>query len=178
VKPTEILMHEHTIVLKMLEGAERLVQAFESTHQVDAGRVEKIVDFSRNFTDGCHHAKEEKHFFTRLQERGMSKEQGPIAVMLHEHSIGRELIHRLEQALNDHKLGKIDAAGKIVQTLRQYIELLRAHIAKENNVLFPMSDRYLTPDDQSDLEKAFDKLEEQETGEGEHERFHRMAHEI
>ena len=178
MKPTEILMHEHTIVLKMLEGAERLVQTFESTHQVDAGRVEKIIDFSRNFTDGCHHAKEEKHFFTRLQERGMSKEQGPIAVMLHEHSTGRELIRRLEQALRDHKLGKIDAAGKIAQIIRLYIELLRAHIAKENNVLFPMSERYLTPDDQSDLEKAFDKLEEQETGKGEHERFHRMAHEI
>ena len=41
-----------------------------------------------------------------------------------------------------------------------------------------MSDRYLTPDDQSNLEKAFDKLEKQEIGEGEHERFHRMAHEI
>jgi hemerythrin-like domain-containing protein len=178
MKPTEILMHEHTIVLKMLEGAERLVQTFESTHQVDASRVIKIIDFSRNFTDGCHHAKEEKHLFPRLQERGMSKEQGPIPVMLREHRIGRELIRSLEQALYDHKLGKIDAAGRITQLIRQYSELLRTHIAKENNVLFPMSDRYLTPEDQSDLERAFDKLEEQETGKGEHERFHRMAHEI
>jgi hemerythrin-like domain-containing protein len=67
-------MQEHSIVLKMLDGAERLVKAFESTHQAEAGEIEKIIDFSRNFTDGCHHAKEEKHFFTRLQERGMSKE--------------------------------------------------------------------------------------------------------
>jgi hemerythrin-like domain-containing protein len=178
VKPTEILMHEHTIVLKMLEGAERVAQIIKTTHKVNVEKVGKIIDFARHFTDACHHAKEEKHFFVRLQERGMSKEQGPIAVMLHEHRVGRELIGKMEQALNDHKLGKIDAAGKIEQTLRQYIELLRAHIAKENNVLFPMSDRYLTPDDQRDLEKAFDKLEEQETGKGEHERFHRMAHEI
>jgi hemerythrin-like domain-containing protein len=52
LKPTEILMREHTIVLKMLEGAERLVKAFESTHQVDASKVEKII-YSHNFTDSC-----------------------------------------------------------------------------------------------------------------------------
>jgi hemerythrin-like domain-containing protein len=178
MKPTEILMYEHTIVLKMLEGAERLVQTFELTHKIDAGKIEKIIDFSLNFTDGYHHAKEEKHFFPRLQERGMSKEQGPIAVMLHEHRMGREFIRSLEQTLNDHKLGKIDAAGKVVQTLRNYNELLRTHIAKENNVLFPMSGRYLTPEDQSSLERAFHDLEEQKTIKGEHERFHRMAHEL
>jgi hemerythrin-like domain-containing protein len=84
----------------------------------------------------------------------------------------------LEQALYDHKLGKIDAAGRITQFIRQYIELLRAHIAKENNVLFPMSGRYLTPKDQSSLERAFNELEERETGKGEHERFHRIAYEL
>jgi len=178
VKPTEILMHEHTIVLKMLEGAERVAQTIETTHEVNVEKIGKIIDFSRNFTDGCHHAKEEKHFFPRLQERGMSKEQGPIAVMLHEHRIGRELIRSLEQALYDHKLGKIDAAGRITQFIRQYIELLRAHIAKENNVLFPMSGRYLTTEDQSSLERAFNELEERETGKGEHERFHRIANEL
>jgi hemerythrin-like domain-containing protein len=178
MKPTEILMHEHTIVLKMLEGAERVAQTIETTHEVNMEKIGKIIDFSRNFTDGCHHAKEEKHLFPRLQERGMSKEQGPIAVMLHEHSVGRELIRNLEQALYDHKLGKIDAAGRITQFIRQYIELLRAHIAKENNVLFPMSGRYLTPEDQSSLERAFNELEERETGKGEHERFHRIAYEL
>lgn len=74
--------------------------------------------------------------------------------------------------------GKIDAAMKVTETLRQYIDLFWAHIAKENNVLFPMSGRYLTPEDQINLEKEFDKLEERETGKGEHERFHRMVHGI
>ena len=30
MKPIEILMHEHEIVLKMLKGAERLVQSIET----------------------------------------------------------------------------------------------------------------------------------------------------
>lgn len=171
-------MHEHQVILHMLTGAEKQLQTIESTQKVDVEKVEKIIDFSRNFTDACHHAKEEKHFFVRLVERGMSKEQGPIAVMLHDHSVGRDLIQSMDQALGEVKAGKKEATAKVAQTLSQYIELLKAHIMKENNILFPMSDQYLNNNDQSDLEKAFDKLEKEETGEGVHEKYHQMAHEI
>jgi hypothetical protein len=41
-----------------------------------------------------------------------------------------------------------------------------------------MSDRLLSPEDQVSLEKAFDELEEKETGKGVHEKYHQMAHEI
>lgn len=178
MKPTDILMHEHQVVLHMLSGAEKQLQAIESTQKVDVKKVEKIIDFSRNFTDACHHAKEERHFFVRLVERGMSKEQGPIMVMLYEHSVGRDLIRSMDQALDEVKAGKKETTVKVAQNLHQYIELLRAHIMKENNILFPMSDQYLSTNDQSDLEKAFDKLEKEETGEGIHEKYHQMAHEI
>jgi hypothetical protein len=33
-------MHEHTIAPKALEGVERLVKVFESTHQAEAGERE------------------------------------------------------------------------------------------------------------------------------------------
>lgn len=178
MKPTETLGHEHKVVLHMLDGAENQVRSIEATQKVDVEKIEKIIDFSRNFTDGCHHAKEEKHLFIQLEVRGMSREQGPIAVMLYEHGVGRNLIRGLEQALNDFKLGNKEAVAIIVSQLRQYIELLRAHIMKENNILFPMSDRFLSPEDQVSLEKAFDELEKNETGKGVHEKYHQMAHEI
>jgi hemerythrin-like domain-containing protein len=178
MKPTETLMHEHTIVLKMLDGAERFSQEILSSKKVDVIKLEKIIDFSRNFTDGCHHSKEEKHFFVKLQERGMSKDHGPIAVMLYEHGAGRENIREIEKLLNDYKSGGDAAVVKIAEVIKQYIALLRSHIAKENNVLFPMGDKLLSGQDQSDLSNAFDKLEETETGKGEHEKFHKMAHEI
>jgi hemerythrin-like domain-containing protein len=49
-----------------------------------------------------------------------------------------------------------------------YIQLLRAHIAKENTILFPMADRVLTREDQTELAAAFDRFETQETGAGVH----------
>jgi hemerythrin-like domain-containing protein len=178
MKPTEELMHEHTIILHMLSGAEKLAQTVKETHAVDLNKVEKVIDFSRHFTDGCHHAKEEKHLFVRLNELGMPSEQGPIAVMLHEHRMGRELIQRLESALISFRSGSQEAIDTICQTTSQYSELLRAHIAKENNILFPMADRLLSSDDQHSLEKSFKFIEEHEIGADVHEKYHRMANDI
>ena len=38
-----------------------------------------MVDFTRNFTDGCHHAKEEKLLFPLLEERDAAA-GGPVSV--------------------------------------------------------------------------------------------------
>jgi len=76
MKPTEDLVHDHTVILHMLSGAERLVQSIRSTRTVDVTKVEQVIDFSRQFTDRCHHSKEEKCLFVRLQERGLPADQG------------------------------------------------------------------------------------------------------
>jgi hemerythrin-like domain-containing protein len=178
MKPTEELMHEHEIILHMLSGAERLAQSIVTTHTVDTAKVKNVIDFSRHFTDGCHHSKEEKHLFVRFVEKGMPKEQGPIAVMLNEHRMGRDLILQIETALQEYQSGKKEASDSVGQSMLRYVELLRAHIAKENNILFPMGDRLLSADDQQFLEKSFKIVEEQEIGAGVHEKYHRMAHEI
>lgn len=178
MKPSDELMHEHEIILHMLSGAEHLAQSILSTDDVEIAKVKDIIDFSRNFTDGCHHRKEEKHFFLKLQERGMSGEQGPIAVMLYEHSAGRNLIQGLDSALKDYEAGKPEAKLTINQILLEYVELLRAHIAKENNILFPMGDRILTEEDQETLEASFKKVEEQDVAAGVHEKYHKLAHKI
>ena len=178
MKPTEELMHEHEIILHMLSGAERLAQSIGTSRSVDTAKVKDVIDFSRHFTDGCHHSKEEKHLFVRLEEKGMPKEQGPIAVMLSEHRMGRELIRQIETALQEYQSGKKEASESIGQSILRYVELLRAHIAKENNILFPMGDRLLTSEDQQFLEKSFKIVEEQEIGAGVHEKYHRMAHDI
>jgi hemerythrin-like domain-containing protein len=178
MKPTDELRHEHDVILHMLSGAERLAQNMRTSQSVESGKVKDIIEFSRHFTDGCHHAKEEKLLFVRLEERGMPNEQGPIAVMLHEHTEGRQLIQAMETALQQYQAGNRDAIGAISHSILQYAQLLRDHIAKENNVLFPMSDQILTPDDQAALEQQFKEVEETEVGPGVHEKYHRLAHSI
>jgi hemerythrin-like domain-containing protein len=57
---------------------------------------------------------------------------------------------------------------------RGYAALLRGHIDKENNVLFMMAERLLTPGEQEQLAEDFEKLEVNKMGVGTHERLHAM----
>jgi hemerythrin-like domain-containing protein len=61
------------------------------------------------------------------------------------------------------------AAKRIIENGRGYISLLRAHIHKENNVLFPLADNALGPEDQQQLGHEFERFEAEETGAGVHE---------
>jgi hypothetical protein len=41
-----------------------------------------------------------------------------------------------------------------------------------------MNGKYLAPEDHNSLTRPFNELEEQKTSKGDHERFHRMMHEV
>jgi len=176
--PTETLKHEHQIVLLVLEGMERETQKLQARVPADYEALRRIVDFARNFTDRCHHAKEEKHLFPAMERRGQPADRGPVAVMLLEHAQGRERVKAIAGALPGAEQGDLAARSALLENLTAYITLLRNHIAKEDNVLFPLADRLLTPGDQKALEENFEWVEAVEMGEGTHERYHQLAHEL
>ncbi|MFN3761749.1 MAG: hemerythrin domain-containing protein [Anaerolineae bacterium] len=175
MRPTETLMHEHQIILTVLDAAAREVRRIQETGEVRAERLEQMVDFFRNFADRCHHAKEEKLLFVRMEERGMPREAGPIGVMLYEHDLGRGYVRAVAEALPH--VGNDPAARQAVrENLAQYVQLLRDHIYKEDHILYPMADGLLLPEDQRALEEAFERVEREEIGEGVHEKYHELAH--
>lgn len=172
--PTEVLREEHELVLMVVAAMEREVAAIESTDHVNADRVMNMVDFTRNFTDGCHHNKEEKLLFPLLEQRDPAA-GGPVSVMLSEHEAGREAVRAINGALPD--VEEDPAARKTVaESLGLYAQLLRLHINKENTVLFPLADRLLGELDKKRLAADFERVEEEETGAGVHARYHAMAH--
>jgi hemerythrin-like domain-containing protein len=176
--PTETLKHEHRIVLLVLEGAEREAHAIEAGHAAKAEDIEQMLDFFRNFVDRCHHGKEERHLFPAMNAKGMPLEAGPLAVMLHEHEQGRAAVRAIAEALERGKRGEADAGEALARALLGYVELLRNHIAKEDNVLFPMADRLLSEPEQARVAADFDRVEAEEMGPGVHDRYHELAHRL
>ena len=176
--PTQILMAEHELILQALEAlGKRLDRMGDDPTPADRVYFEKAVEFLRGFADKCHHGKEEDLLFKRLGERGFPTQGGPIAVMLSEHQAGRAFIRGIAEGA-----AKIGSDPRAAETIRHngwgYIELLRNHIAKENEVLFPMADRALSAEDQHDLAHAFERFEAQETGAGVHERMVGLLQEL
>jgi hybrid cluster-associated redox disulfide protein len=176
--PTETLKHEHQIIQLVLNGAEREAAAIRGGAPVDAEAVERMVDFFRNFVDRCHHGKEERYLFPALVAKGFSPEAGPVAVMLHEHEQGRAAVRAIAAALPGAREGDAPQRAALADALLAYVELLRGHIFKENNVLFPMADQVLPEVEQAGLAQRFEQVEAEEIGPGVHERYHALAHEL
>lgn len=175
--PTEILKHEHEVILLVIAGAEREGEA-AARGAMNLDNVEQMADFFRNFVDRCHHAKEEKQLFPAAEKRGIPRDGGPIGVMLSEHDAGRDCVRAVLDALPAARAGKADAVRRVGRALLVYAELLRGHIFKEDNILYPMCDRVLTAHDQAALLAAFDQIESEEMGEGVHEKYHELAHRL
>ena len=152
---TKNLEEDHVHILQLLDVMEHIT----GSDNPDIGHLEIIVDIIRNFADGLHHAKEENLLFPFLAERGFSATQGPVAVMLHEHDLGRNFVKGVADNIPLYKSGNISALNDIYFNMRGYTELLRDHIGKENNILFRMADRVLSEQDQINLSDSFSKAE-------------------
>jgi len=176
--PLEDLRAEHEGILLMLKILERVCDKFAPGGRLDATHLDGIMEFFVVFVDKCHHGKEEEFLFPALEEAGVPREGGPIGVMLREHAAGRACVSQMRQTLTGYRAGDRRAAEGFRQHARQYTELLRQHIDKENNVLFVMAESRLPRAKQDELVRAFEKLEKERIGEGKHEEFHALLDQL
>ncbi len=162
----------------MLAVLEAAAKRLDDGERVRPGLFRDAVDFVRNFADRCHHGKEEQNLFPRMEERGVPRVGGPIGVMLMEHDQGRDFVAAIADSIDAYDGGDASSARVIVDNARGYIELLHGHIAKEEEVLFPMADSVLSPADQKEMEERFQKIETEIMGPGVHERYHRLLDDL
>jgi hemerythrin-like domain-containing protein len=152
---TANLENDHVHILRLIEVMEKIT----FTTEPNVEHLENIVKLIRNFADGLHHNKEENLLFPKMVEKGFSFEQGPVAVMLHDHEEGRGYVKGMAENIAFYKAGDATTIGNIYKNMLGYIELLRAHIAKENNILFRMADNALSADEQQALLAQFQRVE-------------------
>ena len=169
MKPTEVLKAEHRVIEQVLNCLEVMTDRACVDGRLDGATARDVIDFFRNFADGCHHAKEEEHFFPMLEQYGFDPDQGPTAVMRTEHHIGRLHLRGMEANLVAAAAGDPDALTRFADQAWAFIKLLREHIQKEDQRLFAMADRFLNPQVQGLLLLRFEEAERgQEPGKHQH----------
>ncbi len=178
MKATEELMHEHDAILLMLTILDEICVNIERGAEPPLNDIGRILDFLKTFVDGCHHSKEEGHLFPVLESAGIPREHGPIGVMLSEHELGRKHIRAMVDAAGRLNSGDKGASKDFVSAARAYGNLLRIHITKENNVLFPLADLRIDDATQTDLLRAFERIETEKVGAGKHEQYHALLKEL
>ena len=155
--PFELLNDEHRLIEQTLGALVRY------TRRLDEGAapadLSAFVTFFQRFADALHHHKEEDILFERMIEAGFPRGGGPIAMMLHEHEGGRHLVSRLAEAAARADSWLRGDHAAVHETALVFAELLRAHIHKEDAVLYPMARRTLPEDVIAEMGARFEAME-------------------
>lgn len=148
-KGLSILLREHREVEEHLERAKGWIPTLQ---QEGAPAIERLVNELQTFAKAIkddlalHIAHEDKALFPVLA-RHIGDKSGPIFVMLHEHRHLEGEQARFEGALTAKDAGVLaDAANRIVA-------VLSGHMWKEEQVLFPVAQRTLSPEEWAEVEQ-------------------------
>lgn len=172
--PTQILEEEHLIIAKVVGAAPVLADRLEAGQLVGAETLLEVVEFMRIFADKCHHGKEEELLFPALAKKGIPMQGCPVGALTAEHVRGRELVKELANAVDAYKSSDLAVSGEIVKSLRGIAELYPNHIWKEDYLLFPMTEKVLSTEEQHSLYCQFQLVEER-VGPDVHHRLEQFA---
>ncbi|MBI2128390.1 MAG: hemerythrin domain-containing protein [Nitrosarchaeum sp.] len=138
---TASLRRDHDLIEKVIKAMESTIQLLNDGKQIPESILLPVIDFSKNFTDVCHHSKEENSLFPALEQAGMPRNMGPIAMMLIDHERSREIGKEMENSAKDY----ISSGNsvKLISDMQQYVEHITEHLWKENNRLFMMAEARL-----------------------------------
>lgn len=156
---TQVMCDEHQLILRMISLVEK------NTALMEEGRFRNwqfyldAVDFIRNYADRFHHAKEEDVLFIELIKNGMPEKQSPIEAMHMEHEQGRAFVRTMETAALKAQDGWPNQVTVIAENAQSYAELLRGHIDKEDNILYPLAERVLPEEVRSGMLQAYQRAE-------------------
>ncbi len=143
-----ILMDEHLTILSNLDRLEGLVSPNDpGSGDERTSTLQALNELGKTLIGAePHHAREEDVLCPAVEERGMA---GPPAVMRSEHVELRQMkkgvrdiaAHMLESS-SDERWRELARTGK------HLVALLRDHIFKEDNILYPMAVQILTDQSQ------------------------------
>ena len=141
------LSSDHKKILESLAHLESSI----GENELDKEQIKRFLDFTKNFSEP-HHKKEEDVLFPALEKKGMPNEGGPIGMMLFEHNTKRDYIKKMEKGLEENDAASIKTNSQAV------ISLMREHIFKEDNILYPCAKDFLSDEELSDLAEKCSKI--------------------
>lgn len=124
----EILIDEHRKIMDLVYIAQYIISKPEFLKKYKS-EVEKLVYFFKYYADDFHHGKEEDMLFYLFEKNDI------LNAMYQEHEQSRD--YRAKLAVSDNE-------EEIKELIVDYTTMLKDHIYKEDNILFPYLDRNLT----------------------------------
>ena len=163
-KCVELMVQEHEVIVGVLASLQALAEKLRTGGEVARQDVADFGRFFRDFADKCHHGKEEDRLFVKMVQAGFPQDSGPIAVMLSEHEAGRQEVRGLLAIGAGSGPLSEDERASVIEYAGQFVPLLFAHIQKENNVLYPMAQNTISPEEFERLDQSCDAFDREIRG--------------
>ena len=163
-KASDELMEEHRLIERVLDALDTATRHLESGYPVRPEFFLDAASFIAGFADGCHHRKEEGVLFGTMIDCGLPPSEGPIDMFLDEHVQGRALTGGMRDAARRLQSGDASARAAIISNARRYVGLLRDHIIKEDELLFPLADEMLSDEQQRRVLQDFERVQRDDVG--------------
>jgi hemerythrin-like domain-containing protein len=161
-------IEEHALIRRMISVLEVLGSDLKEGRPRAVASLREAITFVRGFSDKCHHGKEERILFPLLAAKNQTMARMPVRILTSEHDAGRTLIAKLEAALDRLEAGDADDFAEPAEALTLYTTMLRKHIDKEEDIVFPLAKTMISDEEASALVEQFEAVEE-ELGRGAHE---------
>lgn len=171
MRPSAVLKEEHRLIERTLNVLEAWLKELEKGEEVPSHIFEEILELIHGLIEGSHKRKEEKILFRMVEESGSPREESPLKGILNDHEEGRKYIRNFEGALKSYKEGNRLVVETIIKNARSYIALLKQHIPREDDILYPMAERVIPEERKEELEEKLKEMEEETLGKGKREKF-------
>jgi hemerythrin-like domain-containing protein len=178
VNPIQLLGSEHRIIEQVLNCLEKMAERCRSEGRLGKESARSAIEFLRNFADHCHHGKEEDLLFGVLQGKEFSGSASAIELLSGEHEDGRAHLRSMSDAVDAASEGDADALRQFADHSISYVRMLREHIHKEDDCLFPLAVEAMSSEEQEELSIAFDKFDHTEFDEGFRDKYVRIANQL
>lgn len=150
-RPLDALRMAHSSALGELEALEKSARLLTQDGGTgSAGSASGGLDKVFGFFDGelkVHFRHEEEILFPYLAQ--VIGREGPIAAMLEEHQTLWRTLEALQDKVSQWKAAPAESRVKLAPAVQQIanhiVAFLRAHIQKEDTVLFPLAEEALAP---------------------------------
>jgi hemerythrin-like domain-containing protein len=157
MQPTaiQIIRDEHLAIAAVVYSLRQLVRHIRDDGQEPNFRLlHAMLDYIVEYPDRWHHPKENDHLFAALRKRN-AKATGLIDELEAEHVACESLIEDLKAGLTRFERGEAGALAPFAAAVEHYAQFQWDHMHKEEDILMPLAEKSLTPDDWRAIAWAF-----------------------
>jgi hemerythrin-like domain-containing protein len=170
--PIKDMEREHGLIKMVLRVLEKVCEQLESGKPLNKEHMQLAITFIREFADKCHHGKEEALYFPAVRENNIPEEIALVDGFIEEHTIGRGFVKNMADAIES------DDVSAFGENTKAYVKLLDQHIDRENEALFPMTEKTLSESKLKELDKGFEDVDKNVIGKERHEELHDIAYKL